>query len=95
MKIKNGFVLREIAGLNVVTAESIELLDYNKLLSFNATATYLWKEVLDKEFDENMLAGLLVDKYGIDLQVAISDVQKLLKSWSDAGLLEDSQVERK
>ena len=40
MKIKNGFVLREMCGESIVTAEGMENINFNKLISLNSTAQY-------------------------------------------------------
>ena len=42
MRIKKGFVLREMCGENIITAEGIENVRFDKLISLNATAAYLW-----------------------------------------------------
>ena len=45
MKIKKGFVLREMCGENIVTAEGLEHINFNKLISLNSTAAFLWNKV--------------------------------------------------
>lgn len=89
MKIKNGFVLRQLLGEYVVTGEGLERVNFNKIISLNATAAYLWEELKDKEFDVPMMAGLLTAKYEVDDQTALADSEKLAQSWKEAGLLED------
>ena len=42
MKIKKGFVLRQMCGENIVTAEGLEHINFNKLISLNSTAAFLW-----------------------------------------------------
>ena len=88
MKIKKGFVLREICGENVVSAEGLDHVNFNRLISLNSTATYLWKNVYDKDFDENLLAILLTDKYDVDYQAALIDAKELVKVWKENGLVE-------
>ena len=88
MKIKKGFVVREMCGEYIVTAESLELVNFNKLISLNSSAVYLWNEVKGKEFDEQTLAALLVKKYRIDEKRALDDATALCKAWKDAGVLE-------
>ena len=51
MRIKKGFVLREIVGQKVVTGEGLEQVDFNKLVTLNSSAAYLWEQVVDREFD--------------------------------------------
>ncbi len=88
MKIKNGFVLREMCGENIVTAEGIENINFNKLISLNATAAYLWEALAGKDFTAEDMAGLLVERYGIDMELALKDSENLCNAWNDAGVIE-------
>jgi hypothetical protein len=45
MKTKDGFVLREMCGENIITGEGLEHINFNKLISLNSTAAFLWKAV--------------------------------------------------
>ena len=88
MRIKKGFVLREMCGENIVTAEGLEHINFNKLISLNSTAAFLWGKVVDCEFTAEQLAQYLVDAYGIDMELALSDANKLCQAWIDAGIAE-------
>lgn len=88
MKIKNGFVLREMCGENIVTAEGIENINFNKLISLNATAAYLWEALAGNDFTAEDMAGLLVERYGIDMELALKDSENLCNAWNDAGVIE-------
>ena len=88
MKIKDGFVLREMCGENIVAGEGIEHINFNKLISLNATAAYLWKELAGKIFTTEEMAQLLVDRYEIDMELAMKDSQALCQAWIDAGVAE-------
>ena len=63
--------------------------DFSRMISLNESAAFLWKEVEDKDFDAEMMTSLLVDNYDIDRETAQNDVTALLKSWSDAGIIEE------
>ena len=89
MKIKKGFVLRQLLGEYVVTGEGLERINFNKIISFNATAAYLWEKVQDKEFTVGELADLLVEHYEVDKETAFKDSEALVNSWKEASLLED------
>lgn len=89
MKLKDGFVLREVCNQKIVAAEGLENINFNKLLSLNSSAAYLWECVEGKEFSLEDLAQALVDKYGIDLELATQDSAKLLDSWRAAGVLDE------
>lgn len=88
MKIKNGFILREMCGEFIVAAEGLEHINFNKLISLNATAAFLWKELVDKEFTTEEMAQLLIDEYGIDMELAMKDSAKLMEAWKNAGIAE-------
>lgn len=88
MKIKNGFVLREMCGENIVSGEGLEHINFNKLISLNSSAAFLWKELIGKEFTTETMAQLLVDEYGIDMELAMTDSARLMQSWLDAGIAE-------
>mgnify|MGYP003313535515 FL=1 len=88
MKIKKGFVLRQMCGENIVTAEGLEHINFNKLISLNATAAFLWEKVEGKEFTAEEMAQYLVEEYGIDMELALTDAGKLAQAWIDAGIAE-------
>ncbi len=88
MKIKKGFVLREMCGERIVTGEGMEHVNFNKLISLNSTAAFLWEKLSGAEFSVEDMAQHLVDEYGIDMELALKDSESLCKAWHDAGVLE-------
>ena len=88
MKIRNGFILREMCGENIVAAEGLEHINFNKLISLNESAAYLWKELIGKEFTAEDMAELLIARYEIDKELALKDSAALCKAWQDAGIAE-------
>ena len=88
MKIKKGFVLREMCGENIVAGEGLEHINFNKLVSLNSTAAFLWKKVSDQEFTAEQMAQYLVEEYGIDMELALKDASALCQAWIDAGVAE-------
>lgn len=88
MKIKDGFVLREMCGENIVAAEGIENINFNKLISLNESAAYLWRELIGKEYTTEEMAELLIVRYGIDKELAMTDSANLCEAWINAGIAE-------
>lgn len=88
MKIKEGFVLREMCGEYIVAGEGLQHINFNKLISLNSTAAFLWKALVGKEFTQESMAQLLVDEYGIDMELAMTDSGNLMKSWKESGIAE-------
>ena len=88
MKIKDGFVLRQMCGENIVAGEGLQHINFTKLLSLYASAAYLWKELAGKEFTQEEMAELLIARYGIDKQLAMTDSGNLMNAWIEAGVAE-------
>lgn len=90
MRQKQGFVLREVCGEHVMVAESVETIDFNRIISLNGTAAMIWKKAEELgDFTAEQLADALCETYDVDYNRAHEDVLDLLKKWQDAGLLED------
>lgn len=87
MKIVEGFRLRDVMGQATVIGEGIDQVNFNKLITLNSTAAYLWRSVEGKDFDEAVLAGLLVEEYGIDEELAQKDAEAILSKWTEIGLV--------
>ncbi|MBR4438042.1 MAG: PqqD family protein [Bacteroidales bacterium] len=88
MKIKTGFKLRTIVGEHIITGEGVERVNFNKIITLNETAVYLWENLVGKEFTEDDVVKLLTDEYEVTEEVARKDVQNLLSKWEEAGLLD-------
>ena len=88
MKIKDGYVLRELCGEYIVAAEGKENINYNKLISLNESAAYLWRGLNGKEFTTEEMAELLIVRYGIDKELAMTDSANLCEAWINAGIAE-------
>lgn len=88
MKIKKGFELRDICGEKVIIASGIENIDFNKMISLNESAAYLWQQVSDKTFDADLLAQLLETAYDVDHAIATTDAQAIIQCWLEQGVVE-------
>ena len=87
MKIVEGFILRDVMGQATVIGEGVDQVNFNKLITLNNTAAYLWREVEGKDFDASVLAQLLVKEYGIDEELAQKDSAAILDQWTEVGLV--------
>lgn len=88
MKIVDGFRLRDVMGQATVIGEGTGQVNFNKLITLNESAAFLWKSVEGKEFDAALLADLLCDEYGIDAGLAQRDAEAILEKWMKIGLVE-------
>lgn len=88
MRIKDGFRLRDVMGQATVIGEGVGQVNFNKLITLNATAAWLWEQVESKDFDVQTLSDLLVSKYAIDAELARKDAEALVSKWVEIGLVE-------
>ncbi len=87
MKIKEGFVLRQICGEYVVVGEGLAQVNFNKMLSLNASAAYLWEQMQGKDFTVQDMADALKERYEVDEERAYNDAAALVEKWIDEGVV--------
>ena len=87
MKTKKGFRLRELGGDYILIGESVELVNFNNLMTFNETAAYLWQKVEGKEFDVEELTRLLLSEYEVSEDIAREDAQATIDDWREIGII--------
>ncbi|MBR1569827.1 MAG: PqqD family protein [Bacteroidales bacterium] len=90
MRIKEGFVLRSLCGEFIVVGEGLSQVNFNKMLSLNASAAYLWESVSGKDFTVEDLAKLLTDKYEVTFAQALEDAGKVAAVWIREGVAEEA-----
>lgn len=88
MKQKKGFVMRNVCGDNVIVGEGLEQINFNKLLTLNDTATFLWKEAGKGDFTVSSLVEALTAEYEVDTETATADVERMVSKWIELGLVE-------
>ncbi len=81
--------MRQLGTEYILVAEGLEAMNANQMISMNETAAFLWEAVEGKTFDAEALATLLVDEYGISMEMAEKDVKPLLETWTKAGVITD------
>ena len=87
MKIKNDFVLEQIAGTWVVLPRGERLNDFAGMLTLNESGRLLWDR-LTTGCTRADLIRLLIDEYKISGDVAEADVDAYLEALTQAGCLD-------
>ena len=89
MKIKNGFVLRQVCGENVIVGEGLEAINFGKLLSLNETAAWLWQQAAEMgDFTIDSLVAKLLKEYDVTEDVARNDVSNIVNEWLKVAVVE-------
>ena len=90
MKVIPGFALRPLGNEYLLIAESVELVNFNAMITLNESAAYLWRNVAAMEsFDEQTLVDLLLAEYEVSPEQARDDVRKTIDAWREAKLITD------
>lgn len=89
MRQKKGFALRNVCGEHVIVAEGLEVINFNKLLSLNETAAYLWEQAAKMgDFTAEQLADKLCEEYEVSREQAQQDVEGMIAQWQEIGVVE-------
>ena len=88
MRLVEGFRLRDVMGQATVIGEGAGQVNFNKLITLNESAAFLWRSVEGQDFDAESVAELLVEEYGIDADMARKDAEAILAQWKETGLAE-------
>ena len=88
MKIKNGFISRQVAGSNVVVATGAQSKLFNGIIKLNESGLILWNKLVAGA-DKADLVSALLEEYDISEEVAECDVDKFVGVLRDAGAIED------
>ncbi len=87
MKIKEGFILREVAGSFIVVAVGDRVKDFNGIINLNETGAFLWNKLAEGTDRETLLNALL-EEYDVEKVTAEKDVDGFIAKLKEAGLLQ-------
>jgi len=78
MQLKRSLVLRKVGDEYIIVAPDQGMVDMSKVYTLNATAAFLWQALADKDFDQETVTNLLVERYEVRLDIARQDTAALL-----------------
>ena len=85
MKIKEGFLLRQVAGQNVVLPAG-DTLDLNVMITLNETGAFLW-ERMQTETSRDVLVAPLLGECDVAEGLAVDCVAAFVKKLDENGFL--------
>lgn len=88
MRVKDGFMLREIAGSWVVVPLGERVVQFNGLISLTETSALIWK-MIEQGFDKEAILRKMLQEYDIDEQTASQDIDEFLSTCINKGLMEE------
>lgn len=86
MKIKKDFMLRNVAGSNIVVPVGSLSKDFHGMITLNQTGAFLWK-LLEQETDEEALVSAVLAGYEVDEAQAREAVGEFIEQLRQADCL--------
>lgn len=90
MKIKDGFILREVAGSCVVIGIGGDSVDFDGMINVNDTGAFLWKKLTEGS-DEASLVRAMLDEYDVDEETAKKDIAEFVELLRSEKLIEENE----
>ncbi len=87
MKLKEGFILREVAGSFVVVPTGADL-NFNGMITLNETGRTLWS-ALERETNFDGLTEALLAEYDVDAETARAGAERFVAKLREHGFLDE------
>lgn len=88
MKIKEGYVLRQVASKWVILPIGEAAANFNGMISLNGSGVLLFK-ALEEGGDREALADALMNEYEVERERALDDVDAFIAALVKAGCIEE------
>ena len=87
MKVKSGFILRNIAGEYVLTPRGDRIKEFRDVILMNELSAFIWKR-LQSETSRQQLLGSILEEYEVDEETAAGDMDAALEKMISIGIIE-------
>ncbi|MBE6796829.1 MAG: PqqD family protein [Ruminococcaceae bacterium] len=88
MKIKESYVLRSVAGENLIVPVGGNNINFNSAMTLNETGAFLW-QLLNADTTRDALIDAMTKEYDIDAETAAKDIDIFITSLKEHSILED------
>lgn len=96
MRLKDGLILREVAGQYVIVPTGKRVREVTNIVYISSSAAYLWDYMKDHEFEKEDLVKRIMEHYtGVTEEKASEDIDKFLNTLSSNSILDDGVIRGK
>ena len=88
MKVKNGFIVRQIAGQNVAVPVGATSKDFHGMIKLNESGLLIWK-CLENDTTEQAIVKAMLEQYNVTEEQAKEDVRCFVEVLRNAGILQE------
>lgn len=79
MKIKKGYLVKEVAGQNVVVSTEKREIDFDYIIHLNDTAKLLFEALMEDDLSIDDLVEILTENYEVSEEEALIDVEAFVE----------------
>ena len=87
MKIAEGYLLRTVAGKNIVVSIGNDV-NFNGMITLNDTGVFFWN-LLQKETSKEEILSAVLKEYDVTREDASRDIDEFIEKLKAAKILED------
>lgn len=88
MKIKDGYLLREVAGSNIVVPIGEGSMDFSGVITLNEVGAFIWN-LLENDVTKEQIVEKMLSEYDVDKTTAENDVEEYITALRGADLIAD------
>lgn len=85
MKIRDNYILRSVAGENLVVSVGSNV-NFNSVMTLNETGKFLWENLLSDTEEKDLVEALLAE-YNVDRATAERDVAAFINKLKENNVL--------
>lgn len=88
MKIKDGYILKDVAGSKIVIATGAQRMDFNGVMTFNSVGAEIFN-MLDGTNSIDDIAKKIAEDYNVPIERVKTDVENLINKMREHNLLDE------
>ena len=88
MKIKDGFILKDVAGSKIVIATGEQRMNFNGVITFNEVGAEVLNLLDGTNSVEDIVAKISSD-YNAPVEIVKADIEKLIEKMKKHNLIEE------
>ena len=88
MKIKEGFLLRNVGDNHIVVPVGAASVDFRCIITLNDTGAFIWEQLRENCTMEDVVKAMLAE-YDVTVDIAAADVAAFITAMREKGLLDE------
>ena len=87
MKLNTRLKLRQVGNSYFIVDPGQENIDMSNIITLSSAAAFLWNSFQDEDFTLEMMADRLCERYDVDRDTALHDIDQMLHEWRAFNLM--------